>query len=428
MITTPKKAGLYAFIIYFFVLILGLMLLKSNGMVDMTTWSRWIGYLNDKGIIQTYIDLIIADEEYPPLSIVILGGVGHFARSVSIHNYLAVKLSILAFLLFTSLSFYLYSKDLLLTALIQFSLTLVTVALGYIDIYFAPFLVLSLFVLSKNDAGGERWRYTLFSILFTIGFLIKWQPIVMLPFILLYIFKIEHVRDLLRLDKAVLIRVIVPSLVLIFLVFLVFGTSFPKAFFNAGNEDYLSGFALNLNWIITYLLHLFSPERYGGFTREGYVTILGTPQLPALLVSGLKIFSISVYFLLVYFFLKVREKSFVLFVKYSLLGFLAYFIFFTGVHENHLFVPLVLSAVLLVISRRDFAWFLLMAMALNLNLFIFYGVTGEENVRFIRSINGFDLSVLLAFVNVVVFLVLAYKTITRAEEGETGQGEPSLFI
>lgn len=414
--STPQKTDIYTVIIYCFALILALVLLKSNGMVDMGTWHRWINDLNAKGILDTYVDLIRADEEYPPLSIVILGGVGRFARSASIHNAYAVKLSTLFFLLITSISFYCYTRDLLLTTVIQFSLTLVTVALGYIDIYFAPLLVVSLFVLSKAGGQGERWRYVLFSILFTVGFLIKWQPIIMMPFILLYIFKIDSIKDFLRLDKQMLLRVVIPSLILIFLVYLVFGSSFPKAFLNAGNEDYLSGFALNLNWVLTYFLHLFSPERYGPLTHNGYVTILGTPQLPGMLVTGLRVLSIAVYFFIVYSFLRVQRKDFVSLIKYSLLGYLAYFIFFTGAHENHLFVPLVLSAVLIAVERKYFAWFLLMAMALNLNLLIFYGITGEENVRFIRSIGGFDLSVLLAFVNVVVFFVLTYRTITGAEE------------
>ncbi|MBE9532001.1 MAG: hypothetical protein IME98_04270 [Proteobacteria bacterium] len=418
MISTPQKSGLYGLLIYAFVLVAGLILLKSNGMVDMTTWVRWIGDLNAKGVITTYIDLIAADEEYPPLSIVILGGVGSFAKAATIHNYYAVKLSILFFLLLTSLSFYLYTRDILLTALIQFSLTLVTVALGYIDIYFTPFLVVSLFALSRADEDGDKWSYTIFSVLFTIGFLIKWQPIVMMPFVLLYLFKVDSFKDFFRLDRSLILKAVVPSLVIIFIVFLIFGKSFPEAFFNAGNEDYLSGFAANLNWVLSYLLHLLSPARYGPLTREGYVTILGTPQLPAMLVTGLKLLSITVYFFIVYSYLRVQKKSFVSLIKYSLLGFLAYFIFFTGAHENHLFVPCVLSAVLLVISKKDFAWFLLMSLGLNLNLLVFYGITGDENVRFMRSIAGFDLSVLLALLNVMVFFVLAYKTITEKEACE----------
>ncbi|MEE9543396.1 MAG: hypothetical protein V3V95_06410, partial [Thermodesulfobacteriota bacterium] len=141
MTNAAQKTDAYTVIIYLFSLILALVLLKSNGMVDMTTWSRWIADIGAKGVLDTYVDLIRADEEYPPLSILILGGVGSFARGASIHNYFAVKLSILFFLLITSLSFYLYTKDLLLVSVVQFSLVLVTVALGYIDIYFTPFLV-----------------------------------------------------------------------------------------------------------------------------------------------------------------------------------------------------------------------------------------------------------------------------------------------
>ena len=415
------KLSLQTLIIYLFVLLFGLVLLKSDGMVDMATWHRWIADLNAKGILTTYVDLIAADEEYPPLSLVILSGVGWFAKAALIHNYYAVKLSILFFLLLTSLAFLVYTKDLLQTAFIQLSLTLVTVALGYIDIYFTPFLVVSLFILKgaeheEWERGDDGWRYILFSIIFTIGFLIKWQPIIIVPFICLYIFRIDSLKDFAHLDRYRLVRIAAPSIAIMLIVLLIFGGSFPRAFLNAGNEDYLSGFALNLNWVLSFLLHVFEPERYNPLTINGYVTILGTPQLPAVLVTALKLFSISVYALIVISYIRAT-KNFTSLIKYSLLGYLAYFIFFTGAHENHLFVPCVLSAVLLAIDRRYLSWFLLMSFALNLNLLTFYGLSGEASVGFSRSMGGLDLSVPLALLNVVVFFVLAWSTLREKADG-----------
>jgi hypothetical protein len=63
---------------------------------------------------------------------------------------------------------------------------------------------------------------------------------------------------------------------------------------------------------------------------------------------------------------------------FALLGFAAYFLFAPGVHENHLFVPMLAS---LVLWDRDRS-FGLAAMALvgyaNLNLWVFYGISGTS--------------------------------------------------
>jgi heme/copper-type cytochrome/quinol oxidase subunit 3 len=53
----------------------------------------------------------------------------------------------------------------------------------------------------------------------------------------------------------------------------------------------------------------------------------------------------SFYAVAVFAFMK-REKTLTNLIRYSLAGYLAYFIFNTGVHENHLFLAAILSSIL----------------------------------------------------------------------------------
>jgi hypothetical protein len=78
----------------------------------------------------------------------------------------AIKLSIALFTCLTSLIFWLWTRDIALTILLHFSLLLNGVALGYIDIYFAPSLILLLWALRER-------KLTLFSVAFSIASLTK---------------------------------------------------------------------------------------------------------------------------------------------------------------------------------------------------------------------------------------------------------------
>src|SRR5438552_18616184 len=94
--------------------------------------------------------------------------------------FLALKWSLFIFLLATAASFYWLSRNLILTAALEFSLIPNSVALGYLDIYFAPFLIAAFFCL-------QRGHFTIGVVLFAISCSIKWQPLLIAPFICIYV-------------------------------------------------------------------------------------------------------------------------------------------------------------------------------------------------------------------------------------------------
>src|SRR5262249_40600305 len=94
-----------------------------------------------------------------------------------------------------------------------------------------------------------------------------------------------------------------------------------------------------------------------------------------------------------------------------ILGYLAYFTFNVGVHENHLFLPIILGLFLAAQNRSYLPLALATALIANLNLLVFYGIDGK-GLPFDRVV-GIDLSVVLAVLEVVFFLWFAWTVSKR---------------
>ena len=135
-----------------------------------------------------------------------------------------------------------------------------------LDIFYALFLIVAFIALKKK-------KIILFSIFYCISILTKWQPIVIVPFFIIYIselniknFSIESIIDSLKslnfqnLLKSFLVVIIFVSVCSITYGFL----PIAKSFYVSLNHNYLSGNALNFNWIITWLLQLAENKSYNG--------------------------------------------------------------------------------------------------------------------------------------------------------------------
>ena len=164
------------------------------------------------------------------------------------------------------------------------------------------------------------------------------------------------------------------------------------------NHTYLSGNALNFNWIITYLLESIYPETYGGFIY-GHIRYLEITSLKIFLIPKLLFY---LFYITAIFLCFKSEKTFKNMVFFSLLGYLSYFIFNTGVHENHLFLAAILTYILFFIDKEYLYLLIYVVLMANLNLFLFYGISGTGINRHI----GFDISLLAAILNVVFFLFI----------------------
>ena len=380
-----------ALFLFLMAALLALVFFNSPGTVDVELWLRWTRTIDEIGIINTYT---FNEEFYPPLSYIILWFVSKASLLFNVNHFTALKGSLYLFLLLTSLSFYCYTRNILITTMLLLSLTLNTMALGYIDIYFAPCLVASLLALEKK-------KLVLFTILFTTSFLIKWQPIIIIPFLVIHLLNINTLKDISNIQiKELLLKVLLPFASLLILMLIIFGMAFPNSLLHGAMEGYLSGYALNFNWIYTFALRVLNPSNFGPLTEAGFVRLIRAPSFAVSLMPKL-LFLISYTVIFIRFF--TSKRSFNNLIGYSLLGYLSYFTFYTGVHENHLFMPCILVAILFYLNTEYILFFFSWSLAANINLFIFFGIEGK-GLPFNRVVGGIDTTVLLALINLFLFI------------------------
>src|SRR3954470_5874827 len=158
-------------------ILFALLVLLAPGTTDASNFFLvWMDRALKDGLIASYQAIT---DDYPPLSSVILFIVAKTGALFSLGTFLSFKSSLVAALLCTTICFACWTRDAVLTAVLAFSLGLNGVALGYIDTYWAPTFILSLWALREN-------KIALFSGLFALSSLIKWQPLIVAPFLVLH--------------------------------------------------------------------------------------------------------------------------------------------------------------------------------------------------------------------------------------------------
>jgi len=376
--------------------LIALSFLYSPGTGDVSIWRTWIDQMWAFGLVGGFVH---SGTDYPPLALIILATVARCADAFGIAVFLALKWSLFIFLLATAASFYWFSRNLILTAALELSLILNSVALGYLDIYFAPFLIAAFFCL-------QRGHFKIGVLMFAISCSIKWQPLLIAPFVCIYVMAAAG-EGLSGRDKAYrrIIPFIIAALVVVLPMVMIFGAG---AIINSlqsamTRHNFISGYALNFGWLHTWALHLWAPEKYGSL-QNGEVGLIQTRD--ALLMLPEKIlFYLSYAAILIAF--ALQKKTFRRLIVYSMLGYLSYFLFNTGVHENHLFPIACLAWILVFIDSSQLVRAINFSIAANINLFVFFGVFGQ---RVPCVIAGVDITLVFALMNIGLFVGLLLHT------------------
>ena len=377
-----------------------LLTLNSPGTSDMGIWLSWADNVDRQGLVNGFA---ANQADYPPLTSAILLGAVRLGEQVDVRPFVAIKLSIGLFLGLTTLAFWRWTRDLRAAVWMFLALLLNSMLLAYVDIYVAPALVLALWALKEGRLG-------LFSLCYTAACLTKWQPLIIAPFLLVYALGRRERRPALG---ATLLGLGLPAAALLGASLLIFHWGPVWQAFKASlGHQYLSGNALNANWIQTHLIRVFSPEAFGGLA-EGRADLIITGDTRYTLIPRL-VFALF-YLAGLGLFLRRREKTFAGMLTFALLGFLAYFTFNPGVHENHLFVPAILAAALAFWAPERRLEMLIVALMFNINMYVFYGSSGP-GLEFDRVIfHQVDMALPLACINVLFFLYLGAKEMLNAE-------------
>jgi hypothetical protein len=375
------------------VFLVAVLFLDSPGTSDVELYFlKWMDSIARAGLVAGYQ---LHHSVQPPFFAVIFWVVAKSAEWFGMTAFIAYKASLLLAWLLTGLCLLQWTTNGLLISTILLLLIPSSMALGYFDIYLAPLLLLALW-------GARTKRWALFSASFTLFALTKAQALVLAPFAVLFFAKCaldpRERRDAVRFIASAAAPVALIGIV----VLAVFGTAPIAAFQNATRHDMFSPQGLNLSWVITHYLRAFQPRLHGGLLPDGTSFLLEGPGTHVLRWWTRGIFYAGYCVVLVSY--ARRGRSFEDFVLYSLLGFLAYFILNTGVHENHLFVAAILSIVLFLIDGGYAYHAAFWSLAANVNLILFYGLTGA-GLPFSRVV-GVDLALVFAVLNVAFFLVM----------------------
>jgi hypothetical protein len=358
--------------------LVALALLRAEGSPDIPIWMEWTESALRLGLVNGYADL---QKDYPPLSLSLLYGVARVSETIGVAGVFGLKVSLLLASLATAFVYGRISRSLPRATGLFFVLIPCSVGLGYLDVYYAPLLLLAFASLQQ-----EKWGR--FGALFSLACLVKWQPLVLAPFCLVYLWKRGK-----RAAGTALAAAAVPVAVL----FLVFGTAMFLALGQALTHRPLSAHALNLWWLVTHFLRASWPETFGGLRA-------GTANRVYLPGPGLEMLALRLPFVLGYAAVFVslwrREPRFPVLVRHAFVGFLTYFMLATGVHENHLFVAVVMAAVLALCADDGGRVFLVWASVFNVNLWLFYGTTGQLPMS---RVLGIDLALPVAALNLGLF-------------------------
>jgi hypothetical protein len=367
----------------------------TAGTPDVNIWIGWMNALLTHGPVDGYAT---TGTDYPPGSLLTLWAIGHLAGAVGIDQHLAIKLLVLACLVTTTAILAVASRRPLVAAAVYLAFALNALGLMYLDILFAPL------ILGAVWAARSR-RLALMQLLLVVGCLMKWQPVFVLPFALIYAIRQRDVMPRPDWNRSMR-RGAAISLALIAVVAIVWGWPAIDSFYRASRHNTMSSFGANPLWVLTWWLERGSAER---ISANGIVSIVyaGRPMLRAL-----TLLTIIGFWAALRAYWKSGDRSVEAWLRYSLAGYLVYFLVSAGVHENHLFLASLLAIALAWQHRRWWWTAAALAVAANLNLLAFYGWSGFLTRR---VFGGLDVTVWLALAISATLGAMSVRLLRRAE-------------
>jgi hypothetical protein len=146
--------------------------------------------------------------------------------------------------------------------------------------------------------------------------------------------------------------------------------------------------ALNFNWILTHLLRAFHPQYAADGLENGRANLIVDAPWWSMALARALFGAVYVATVMIY---ARRPKTPPNLLKFSLLGYLAFFMFNAGLHENHLYFGMVIAIVLVAMDPGERWPTVFLALMTNINMFLFEGINGDD-VLFRRVVARLDLA------------------------------------
>jgi hypothetical protein len=363
-----------------------LALVPLPGTSDTAFWERWTSAALEHGFRRAYVE---SHDVYPPATLALFLASARLGALAGLGVLPSIKLSLWAALLATGAVAWRRSGRPRDGALAMAILAPGATALAYTDVYLAPLLLLAFAALER-----DRWRRC--AVLFTLAALCKWLPLVVAPLLLAYLLKR---RDGALPWRRAALEAALPAAAVVALAVALAGAESLATLGRARAFDpFLSGNALNLGWVVTHLLRATGWLGTPGLVA-GEASYLPTED-PRLTLPLDAAFWLA-YAAVVVSFLRA-PANFRTLLEHARVAFLAYFVLATRVHENHLFVAVVLAGALALSAPGRWRPLAVWSGAYLANLLLFYGITGE-GPGVSRVVAGVDAAVLAAAAVCVLF-------------------------
>lgn len=377
-------------------------LFSSPGTYDVTDERRgfltWMADAVELGPIEGYR---ANPYDYPPGSKLLLGAAGSVGDAAGLDRPTSYKLLLLFFQAATALVAFTLTGSLPLAGALWAATSVSAMAHGYLDILFAPFLVVSLVGLARRQPA-VAWVFL------WLACFIKQQPLLLVPFYVVHLGRIDGFASLRRLVRnPTAWGTAAWTAAALLAVTLAFGRTATGEFATvqaleraAAHRD-VSGNALNLGWVGSYAYQV---AKYG---ELGAARVRETHWRNVIKAGAGCV-------LLWVLWLQIRAPKTPLTALFAMLtGYLAYFTFNAGVHENHLFVPMILAIVLGAFlwhtpgAHRDVPVMPLLFSTVifaNVNLLLFFDSQGAERAPLLLGPRQLDITAPVAGVSLVLFV------------------------
>lgn len=377
--------------------LLALLLSVLPGTADVNVWHAWVEGLNRLGFIEGFntgeghilqpplgmLLLVLSYDASPWIGLPVHVWPGYGLTGYDLSLWLSLLASTAAVLYVTRKAWW--------AVVFLTSFLLNGVVYGYFDIYCVPFWILGMHAITEEKLG----RAAFFML---VAVLIKWQFLVFVPFVGLYFLRGLFSRpkcganDLLR-----RLRPFLPAVLLLFAVLLVLGRGSLLSLARGAAHDTLSGYAMNLGWILTWAMHVVWPDSYGPL-HDGYIEVIRTQDTRVL--GLMKVLFYSSFALALWRQWRLPSTPDNLW-RFMLAGYLSYFLFNKGAHENHLVPVMLVAGYMAWREKRWISIAVVFAVLTNLNMFFFYRLDGTDRGA-VRVIGGIDWSLPLAAIYVIV--------------------------
>jgi hypothetical protein len=370
----------------------GWLCLAAHGTTDTGFWTDWIGNTRALGPVHGYL---ANEADYPPGASFALWLTSAVADPWGARPSVTIKLLLSFHLVATTLVVLWATKRPWVAAFVHAALT-PNVALMYLDVLTAPWLVGAIWAASAG-------RDDLLLMLLAAACVMKWQPVFVVPFALVFLALRRRTGDR-GVWRTQVGRGMAFVCVLTALLSLVYGFGpLIDAFYRASRHNNLSNFGANPWWVVTWIREAWAAS------NAGIVVDIKAASRPTLRFSTL--LTLTSLVLIARRYWKSEDASVETFLRYALVGYCAYFLTSTGVHENHLFIATVLALALAWQSPRETWTAAVVIAAATANLVFFYGWLGGPVAR---PVYGIDRTVWLAMVISVAIGVIVVHVTRRA--------------